>query len=304
MNVCKLIPAVCSLFAHIAVFAQSVDPNPTIKIIPSFGPPPYADSFAAYSTGAVNTVRSTGTLPFGIPSSPTEARQLSVLSIDDFLTIPEGSNIPFYRRNFSPTAPWHNERGGTIWYWIDVEAATGKTISLVGIQATLSSIDPNNLLGKSVNFSTNGYGVATLGIMEDETLIQSGQPSSTQVKRVIVAIGSKSFPVKNMADIAIVDNYLAQFPSWGTTISVTAGSTTVSKTFLKGIALPRLIPTIAFVGRVKQFQVIAENTGSTNNFTLQSSTNLVNWTDVSSIRAGQTNGISSQLSYLFFRLRP
>lgn len=281
----------------------SVDPNPMIQVFPSAGPPTYASSFLIYSTNAAMTLRDTKGLPTGTRTHPTDVRLLQVMTVDDLLTT---VSQPFYRRVFNPPPPFDKERGGTIWWWLDVEAAPGKTVSLAGIQGTLSSTDSNNLLGKSVNFSTNGYGVAAIGVMEDGSLINQGQPSQTQVKRVIVAIGSKSFPVTNQGEIATVDNYLAQFPNWSTSISVKVGSTTVVKTLTKGLLPPRLFPSITFVNQEKRFVLVAENNGTTQDFVLQSSTDLINWTNGGTIRAGQTvsapiTSTSSQKA--FFRLR-
>lgn len=288
-----------------SLLTQNVDTNPTLEIFPSFGPPTYAASFLFYGTNAVATVRNLGSIPTGVRTTPTDVRLLQIPVVEDFLTT--APTVPFYRGDFAPQPPWDKENGGLPWFWVLLKAASGKTVSMSSINATLNSTDPNNLLGKSVNFSTNGYGIAAWGVMPDGTLINQGQPSSTQVQRVIVGIGSKSFPVKNQGDIATVVNYLAPIPDWSEIITVSSGATVVSRNLRKGIPRPNLIPSIVFSGREKRFQVVAENTGLTGTFPLQYSINLTNWVDVGTIAPGQTNFGPIQANsnpQFFMRIKP
>lgn len=271
-----------------------------VRIIPLFGPPQNAASYLGYATNAINLIKIDGVLPAGERTSPTDARLLQLVAPEDLMTT---TSLPFYRGVFYPVAPWNNERGGTVWWWVEVIANEGETVSLADISIVLSSSDPGNVLGKTVAFNGTGvaYSSTALGIQVDGSEINSG-PADQQVKRVIVGIGSKSFPVSSATDVQIIRDFLNQFTNWRTTSMVTV------KGITNTLVLSRAPPILKAIKVGDRFLVIAENNGDPTSYGLQASATLGNsavWNFVGTIQAGQTNDMVLVSSpSLFVRYTP
>ena len=273
----------------------------TIRMMPSFGPPQLATSFLSYATNAIYLIKTTGMLPMGEKASTIDARLLQHIVPEDLMTT---ISLPFYRGVFFPTAPWNNERGGTIWWWIEVMANAGETVSLADISVVLSSSDSGNVLGKTVSFGGAGivYSPTALGIQADGSEITSGL-ANQKVKRIIVGIGSKSFPVSSMIDVQTVKDYIFQFSNWKTTCIVT----------IKGISsssfLVKMPPVLRALQVGDKFLVIAESNGDPMSYGLQTSVTLGSpavWNSAGIIRAGQTNDVRLVKDHpaLFVRYTP
>lgn len=258
----------------------------THKLLPSAGPTKSSQFFAAYAQNASDTIKATGTLPDGEPSSPTDARLLQDIMPENLMTHPDGI--------------------GTIWWWEVLTAGEGETVALADISMVLSSSDPNNILGKTEAFSGTevGYSPISPGIRADGSEIISG-PANQQAKRVIVGVGSKSFPVSSASSVQTVRNYLNSFPNWTITSMVTAKGATDTLTLALSKAPPRLIAQRSGA----RFLVIAEDNGDPTSYELQSATSLSSavWNPAGSISAGQTNDVTSSVqasSAFFIRLAP
>lgn len=271
-----------------------------IRIIPSFGPPQKATSFMGYATNAVSLIKTTSTLPVGERAYPMDAGLLQHVVPEDLMTT---TTVPFHRGVFSPTTPWNNERGGTIWWWVEITTSEEEEISLADISVVVGSSDPGNILGKTVSFDGAGvvYSSTSLGIQTNGLEITSG-PASQQVQRVIVGIGSKSFPVSSMTDVQTVRDYIFQFSSWKTMIVVNTKGTSAS------LALFKLPPILRAIKSGDRFLVIAESNGDTMNYTLQTSAALSSavWNSAGRIQAGQTNdmGLIQDRPMFFIRYAP
>jgi hypothetical protein len=274
-----------ALFLSLTVFTgQAI----TIRIIPSFGPPQNAASFFGYTTGAVNLIKNTSMLPAGERMSPNDARLIQYVVLENLMTT---TSLPFYLGIFSPTAPWNNERGGTVWWWIEVTASEGETISLADVSVVLSSSDANNILGKTVSYSGPGiaYSPTSPGIQIDGSEIISG-PANQQVKRVIVGAGSRSFSVNSSEGAQAVKNFLNQFANWRMI------STVIAKGATNTCVLLRKPPVLRAMRLGNRFLVITESNGDPTNYELlQTSTLGVTavWTYGGIIRSGQTNDAGS-----------
>lgn len=255
----------------------------TFKILPSPGPTKNSEVHAKYLENGANTIKTTGTLPTGTPASPAEARLLTSITADNFIT-------------------WSDGLGGTIWWWLEVTAGEGETTSLVDVSGIISSPDPDNILGKTVTFVGTGYSPTAPGIRADGSEVTSG-PANQQVKRLIVAIGSKSFPVTSTAEAQGVRDWIAQFPNWSTTLVVTAKGATASLTLKKGQ------PVLKAMRTGGKFIVTAANNGDLATYGLQTVTALGNpswWKPAGTIRAGQSVdlGLIDEYSALFVRYAP
>ena len=225
-----------------------------IKVLPSFGPTQQASSFATYATDAVTAIKA-GTLPV-----------LKTVTPENLMTHPDGV--------------------GTVWWWLDVTADLGETLSLADVSGLFTSSDSGNVLGKVVSLEGTAYSPLAPGIRADGSEVTSG-PANQQVKRVIVGIGSKSFPVSSSNDEQAVKDYLNQFPNWRMTGMVSAKGVTTTVVLQK--APPKLMATMAGEGRL--FMVSAEDNGDPMSYGIQSSLTLGSsevWSSAGSIKAGQT----------------
>jgi len=273
----------------------------TFRVIPSFGPPQNSSSFLGYAANAVSLIKITGTLPIGERTSPTDACLIQHIMPEDLMTT---TSLPFYRGVFSTITPWNNERGGTVWWWVEVTANEGETVSLSDISMVLSSSDFNNILGKTVSYSGSNitYSVTSPGIKVDGSEITSGL-ANQQVKRVIVGIGSKSFPISSTANVLAVRDFINKFPNWRTTsMAIVKGITNTS-------ILLKMPPSLRVVKAGDRFLVTAENNGDPIGYELQTSVILGSsgvWNSVGTIWAGQTNdmGAIQDYSTLFVRYAP
>ena len=158
------------------------------------------------------------------------------------------------------------------------------------------------MLGKVVSLEGTAYSPLAPGIRADGSEVTSG-PANQQVKRVIVGIGSKSFPVSSSNDEQAVKDYLNQFPNWRMTAMVTAKETIVTVILSK--AQPKLMAVVAG----DRLMVSAEGNGDPVSYRVQSSPTLgpsAVWTAVGSIKAGQTVdlGPTSSGTALFVRYGP
>ena len=243
-----------------------------IKVLPSFGPTQASPQFAAYAADAVVTIKATGTLSV----------LLSHVTPENLTTRSDGI--------------------GTVWWWLDVTADLGETLSLADVSGLFTSSDSGNVLGKVVSLEGTAYSPLAPGIRADGSEVTSG-PANQQVKRVIVGIGSKSFPVSSSNDEQAVKDYLNQFPNWRMTAMVTAKETIVTVILSK--AQPKLMAVVAG----DRLMVSAEGNGDPVSYRVQSSPTLgpsAVWTAVGSIKAGQTVdlGPTSSGTALFVRYGP
>lgn len=221
-----------------------------IAIIPSVGGPQHAGSFGVYALNAVNNLRLTGTLPVGIVGSPTEAKMIEFLRPEDLMT---SFTSPLYGGVFNPATPFHNERGSTIWWWVVISSKTGgNTVSLDMINTSATSTDPQGTLRKETSLAGGSYSPIAIGIRADASIVDSGA-SSELVKKVVVGVGSKSYPVGNVADVTSVRDYMLQFGGFATTLEVTAGASTATKTLSLVAPRPTLVAKV--VGGVPTFEL-------------------------------------------------
>mgnify|MGYP001560228336 CR=1 FL=1 len=222
----------------------------TIRVLPSFGPTQTSPQFAAYAADAVAKIKD-GTLP-----------TLMLVAPENLMTRSDGI--------------------GTVWWWVDVTVGTGETISMEDISGLFTSSDSGNVLGKVVSLEGTAYSATAPGVRADGTEVTSG-PSSQAVKRVIVGIGSKSFPVNSTQDEQQVRDYLNKFPGWRTTAMVTAKGASAS------FALSKSPPSLVATKVGGKFMVRAENNGDPAEYGLQKSSVLTgSWNSAGTIRAGQT----------------
>lgn len=243
----------------------------TFNIVPSFGTTQGALEFATYAQSTVDLLKANGTLP----------TKLTHVTPENLMTRPDGH--------------------GVVWWWIVVSAASsGETVSLADISVVLSSSDDNNTFDKTVSFSGTAYSSFAIGIRTDGTEITSGS-ANQQAHRVIVAVGSKSFPTSSSADEQAVRDWFYQFRTWSTTAVVTANGASASFTLMKSPA--RLM---SWITTGKLF-VSTENSLDPLSYGIQTSTNLSGlWTSAGTIRAGQTNdlGLVTNQPSLFVRYAP
>ncbi len=226
----------------------------TIKVLPSAGPTQASPQFATYAADAVTKIKA-GTLPV-----------LTTVTPEDLMTRPNGV--------------------GTVWWWVDATAGPEETITLADISGLFTSSDSRNVLGKVISLEGTTYTSLALGIKTDGSEVTSG-PANQQVKRVIVGIGSKSFPVSSSDGEQAVRDYLNGFSGWQMTAMVTVGKTTVTASLLK--TPPKL--TARVVGEGRLLMVTAEDNGDPNSYGLQSSLTIgssATWIAAGSIKAGQT----------------
>ncbi len=269
----------------------------TFKVLPSFGPPANAASFQAYALDAAVKIKSSGTLPTGAPNGPTDARFLPSVGADDLMTT---TTAAFYRGVFSPPSPYNNERGGTVWWWIEVTAGTGETVSLADIAVTLNSSDSGNVLGKTVTFTGTFYSPTSPGILADGTEVTSG-PASQQVKRVIVGVASVSFSVGTSGDVQAVRDFIGQ-ANWSTRTVVTAKGASSS------LVLNRIMPTLKVSNSGGRLLLSRENNGDPVSYEIQKSAALgasAVWSSAGIISPGVTNDMGSVASGAgFIRYKP
>ncbi len=272
-----------------------------VEILPSFGPTQSSPSFSAYALGAVAILKDgVGIFPYTARVGPTDVRGLTHVSPEDFMS----STVPFYRGVFSPTAPWNNEKGGTVWWWLRVTATDGGTVSLADVIVKLSSFSDNSL-GKDTTFVSSSYTPTAIGITAGGQTITTG--SASQEARVIaVAVGSRSFPVGNLDDVQVVRNYQAQFGNaWNTTCSVTVGATTVTKVL--GVVPPSTtaMPKLAITRSPSATSLVVESNGNPALFVLQSTATIGGaWVDGGTVSAGQSMTLVSSTGNKFYRLKP
>lgn len=279
----------------------SVDSSAAIvvRLLPIFGPPKNDPSFTAFMSNAVKTVKS-GFVSYGDRTGPTDVKLMQNIGANDLLTTATAS---FYRGVFNPAGVWAGSRGGTVWWFVDA-TTDGDNLSLADMTIILSSSDSDNVLRKTVSFTVgDAYSPFAPGIHADGSEVTSG-PANQQVKRVIVAIGSPSFPVSNDSDVKAVGDYLNQFPNWRTTAMLSMRGTSTSASLSKG--LPMLS---AFRNPANNhFIVKAEANGDTTTYNLQASTSLGKdgvWDKVGTIRAGETLDLGEvKASTLFVQYMP
>jgi hypothetical protein len=273
------------------------------EVRPSPGPLLTHPTFQAYGSNALSLIVSNQGFPMSERTSPTNVVLLGGINAE-YLTV--STTTPLYRGRFSPASPWESYMGDTVWWWIEAYEEDNKTLSLSDISITISSSDTENVLGKTLSFNgttQNAYSPLAIGVREDGSIITGG-PSNQQAKRVIVAVGSRYFPVSSASEYLAVQNYLASFPNWSSTAVVTAKGET--RTFVLAKTQPSLIA-ILNQGR---FAVVAANTGDPTTYALQSTADLQGtntlWTSIGTIRAGQTNEIVEVRgrSRLFVRYAP
>ena len=222
-----------------------------IAIIPSVGGPQHAGSFGVYALNAVSNLRLTGTLPLGSVGSPTDAKMIEFLRPEDLMT---SFTSPMYGGVFSPSTPFHNERGSTIWWWVVVSSKTGgNTVSLDMINTSATSTDPQGTLRKETSLAGGSYSPIAIGVRADASVVVSGT-SSQLVQKAIVGVGSVSYPVNNDAEVANVRNYMLQFGGFATTLNVTAGASTATKTLSLVAPRPKLVAKV--VGGVPGFELL------------------------------------------------
>jgi hypothetical protein len=272
-----------------------------VEIVPSFGPVQSSPSFNAYAMAGVAALKDgTGVFPFTVRSGPTDVKGLTYVGPEDFMS----SSVAFYRGAFSPVAPWNSEKGGTVWWWLRVTATDEGTVSLADVVVKLSSFSDNSL-GKDTTFTSSSYTPTAIGITAGSQTISSGS-ASQQCKMVIVAVGSKSFPVASLSDVQVVQNYLAQFGNaWNTTCSVTVGTTTVTKVL--GVVPPSTtaIPKLAITRSPSVTSLVVESNGNPALFVLQATATLGSaWIDSGTVSAGQSMTLVSSSGNKFYRLKP
>jgi len=284
------------IFSALALFVgilrgQMVD----ISIIPSVGGPQHAASFGTYASNAVQALRTTGTLPVGVVGNPTEARMIDHLRVEDLMTT---ASTPFYGGVFSPSVPFNNERGSTIWWWVVINSKTGgNTVSLDMINAVADSSEPQHSLRKETSLASGAYSPIAIGIRADGSVINSGA-SSQKARLVLVGIGSKSYQVSDLSGVQSVQNYV--MGNFSTTMTITAGASTTSKTL--SLVAPRPMLVAKLVAGVPTFELV--NNRNPDSFQVQLSDQLTGpWTDHPSLlKAGDriqpTGGIK------FLRYKP
>jgi hypothetical protein len=167
---------------------------------------------------------------------------------------------------FNPPSPWENERGGLPWEIVDVTAPDGSTVALADITGKFTSTDSTNALGKTVSFSGTLYSDYAIGIKSDGSVVTSG-PATERVKRVIVAIGSKSFVANNATEMKGVRDYINSFPNWRLSFELSVQGTTVTNTMSR-------LPLISAKNEGGMFWVTAEDTGDTKSYLIQESSNV------------------------------
>jgi hypothetical protein len=233
-----------------------------ISIVPSVGGPQHAGSFGVYALNAVNTIRLTDTLPVDVVGSATDAKMIEFLRPEDLMT---SFTAPLYGGVFNPSTPFHNERGSTIWWWVVISSKTGgNTVSLDMINASATSTDPQGTLRKETSFASGSYSPIAIGVRADASIVVSGA-SSQLVKKVVVGVGSVSYPVGTVADVTSVRNYMLQFGGFATTLNVTAGASTATKTLSLVAPRPKLVAKV--VNGVPGFELV--NNRNPDSFQLQ-----------------------------------
>lgn len=274
--------------------------NFQVEILPSFGPTQASPSFSAYALGAVAILKDgVGVFPYTSRVGPTDVRGLTYVSPEDLMS----STVASYRGVFSPTAPWQNERGGTVWWWLRVTATDGGTVSLADVIVKLSSFSDNSL-GKDTAFTSSSYTPTAIGITAGGQTITTGS-ASQECRMLAVGIGSKSFPVANLSDVQVVQNYLGQFGNaWNTTCSVTVGATTVTKVL--GVVPPTAaMPKLAITRSPSVTSLVVESNGNPALFVLQSTVTIGGtWVDSGTVSAGQSMTLVSSSGNKFYRLKP
>jgi hypothetical protein len=265
-----------------------------ISIIPSVGGPQHAASFAAYAGNAVQALRTTGTLPVGVVGSPTEARKIEFLRAEDLMTT---ATAPFYGGVFGPAAPFNNERGSTVWWWVVVSSRTGgDTVSMDMISGLADSSDPQRSLRKETSLASGAYSPIAIGIRADGSVINSGA-SSQKARTIIVGIGSKSYLVSDQASLQAVRIHVVG--NFSTTMTITAGASTASKTL--NLVSPRPMLVAKLVSGIPTFELV--DNGSRDSYPVQLSDTLTGpWTDHPTLlRAGDRLQPTGDIKFLRYK---
>ena len=287
-----------------ALFAAIITTNAaTLKRVPSIGPIPQSAGYAGYIADAKVKLRTTGTLPPGAPTSPTDARMASELNL---LGLTATTNAYSYMGNFTAPAPFDHEVGTTLYWWV-VYTAVGadETVALAGISGEISTSDPKNLLKKSFDFSVvdTAYSDSAVGYKADGSEINSG-PANTQARLVIVPIGSKYGLVLTAKDVYDFVQYFSQFPNWSESFRVTAGGMTVTETLLQGTLAPPKLIALSVGGDMFSLTAVSTN-GNTKSYPVQINTDFGDgWASVGVISAGTTNMVQTHGAPILFARIP
>lgn len=274
-----------------------------IKVTSSDGPTKNAPTLLkTYLENGLNQVKTTDTLPAGEKTSPTDARRIEYTAPERLMASPV--DVPFFRGSFSPAAEWNGMRGEGAWIYVDVRVTdvspeSTEMVTLAEIKGHMRSTDGNNnALGKTFTFEGTSYSSTAIGIRKDGTLITEG--SATQpAKRIIVAVGSKSFLVTSTTEVEEVHDYLNNYPGWSLICKVEFRHSS------KEVTLFRALPSLMASQQGDLLQVVASLTGDPNLYSLRGSPQVgteAQWTVIGNLRQGETNMVAINKPTYFVQL--
>lgn len=204
--------------------AVNTSTNFDVRITFSDGIPQAMPEFPAYGGAFVTAVQNHTVLPIGFPMSPTDVRELSHVTPEDFMVSTVGF---FYRGVFNPPAPFNTQKGAFPYAAVDVVGKNGELVPFDQITAEWNSSDVGNLLKHKTSFVGRAHSPLAPGFDANGN-IDTSSNADVPKARHIVLIGSSFFYISNASDIAEVRSIITG--GWTATLTVRVGGVTKSKT--------------------------------------------------------------------------